>query len=119
MQNHCCPAPSAIVEHSKIHDRYRQPGESISDYVVVIRGIAQICNFGEEFDKNLRDRLITGVQDVRIKRSLMAQGDKLDFKNSLKIAQAMELADKHAREILAPGTATSKPVHQVKVDSKS
>ena len=90
MQNHCCPAPSAIiVERSKFHDRYRQPGESISDYVAVIRGIAQKCNFEEEFDKNLRDRLITGVQDVRIKRSLMAQGDKLlDFKKALEIAQA-------------------------------
>ena len=118
MQNHCCPAPSAIVERSKFHDRYRQPGESISDYVAVIRGIAQKCNFGEEFDKNLRDRLITGVQDVRIKRSLMAQGDKLDFKKALEIAQAMELADKHAREIAAPGTATSKPVHQVHVDKR-
>ena len=49
----------------------------------------------------------------------MAQGDKLDFKKALEIAQAMELADKHEREIAAPGTATSKPVHQVKVDSKS
>ena len=89
MQNHCRPAPSTIVERSNFRDRYRQPGELISHYVAVIRGIAQKCNFGEEFDKNLRDRLITGVQDVRIKRSLMAQDDKLDFKKALEIALAV------------------------------
>jgi len=109
MQNHCVPTTSVIVERCKFSDRVRRPGESISDYVAAIRGIAQKCDFGEELNTNLRDRLVTGIQDLHIKRTLIAQGDKLDFKKALETAQSMEQADKHARDL----GGSSKPVHQV------
>ncbi len=51
------PTTSVILERARFGDRLRKPGESISEYVAALRGIAQKCDFGEQLNTQLRDRL--------------------------------------------------------------
>ena len=46
----------------------------------------------------LRDRLIRGVNDPRMQRRLLSEAD-LDYNKALKIARAMEMADKDAQKL--------------------
>ena len=46
----------------------------------------------------LRDRLVCGINDQRIQRRLLAEQD-LSFAKALEISQAMEAADRNAREL--------------------
>ena len=46
----------------------------------------------------LRDRLVCGVKDNRIQRRLLAEPE-LNFTGAMTIAQAMEAAEKNAKEL--------------------
>ena len=46
----------------------------------------------------LRDRLVCGVKDERIQRRLLAES-QLEFKNAMKLATAMETADKNTCDL--------------------
>ena len=115
VQNHCCPTTSVIVERFKFNSRFRRPGESVANYVAELRGLAQKCDFGTSLQEMLRDRIVCGVNDDRIQKNLLAQGDKLDFKKALEMATTMELAEQQARD-LTSGKAHQ--VHKVNTDKR-
>lgn len=62
----------------------------------------------------LRDRLICGINNARIKRRLLAETD-IDFAKALQIAQAMESADRDAQHLQALQSET--PVTEAAVHS--
>ncbi len=76
------------------------------DYVAVLRKWAHDCNYGEKLTEMLRDRLVCGINDDRIQRRLLAETD-LTFEKALKIAQAMETANKDVRDLHAQRPETS------------
>jgi len=45
VEGHHNPEPSATVQRFKFHSRCRQPGETVSTYVVELRCIAEHCKF--------------------------------------------------------------------------
>ena len=61
----------------------------------------------------LRDRILCGVRDKHIKCTLLAQQQDLTFDSALKIARAMEAADKDAKDLQHPA-ASDNPVHFVR-----
>jgi len=62
MKNHTNPRPSEIVQRFKFNSRVRIPDESIASYVVALRQLTEHCNFGDQLDEMLRDRLVSGVK---------------------------------------------------------
>ena len=51
VEQHHNPEPSATVQRYKFHSRFRQSGETVSQYVAELRRIAERCNFGEKLEK--------------------------------------------------------------------
>ena len=109
---HHSPRPSAIVQRFKFNMRQRQKGESVSDYVAALRKLTEFCEFGETLEDMLRDRLVCRINDSRIQHRLLAES-KLTFKKALEIAQAMELADRDAKDLQASSSASHEQVHKV------
>ncbi|XP_033646576.1 uncharacterized protein LOC117305808 [Asterias rubens] len=65
------------------NSRYRRSGETIADYLAALRALASDCNYGQKLDEMLRDRLVCGMQDEQIQKSLLSQPeDKLDLKRT-------------------------------------
>ena len=95
MQEHTKPTPSVIVQGFKFNTRDRQPNESIANFMVALREIAQYCNYGQRLTKCC---LVSGVRNAVIQKKLLAEKD-LTFKSALEIALALEIADKNAREL--------------------
>ena len=93
------PEPSATVQHFKFHSRCHQPGETVSMYVAELRRIAEHCK-SDNLESMLCDRLVCGIQDLRIQRSLLAEA-KLEFKQVFELAQAMESADRDAKTLIS------------------
>ena len=56
------------------------------------------CEFNDQLEKMLRDRLVCGVNDERIKRRLLAES-QLEFKKAMELATAMETADRNTRDL--------------------
>ena len=91
MRRHKHPQPSIIVERLKFHKRDRQPSESVAAYVSELGRLSVTCDFENNLDSSLRDRLVCGTNDDGIQRRLLAE-KTLDFNKAFALAQSMELA---------------------------
>lgn len=108
LRKHLDPPPSKIVSRCKFNSRNRFGNESISDYVVALKRLAQNCDFGETHSIMLRDRLVCGVANERIQSRLLSEPDKLTFDEAYEIALTMESAAKDTRDIqMVTASATS------------
>ena len=107
VKNHLNPRPSSIVYRFKFNSRFRQQGETIQQYVAELRNLSEHCEFGDQLEKMLPDRLVCGVNDECIQWRLLAES-QLEFKKAMELATAMETADRNTRD-LKNGNLSEKP----------
>ncbi|GFO29285.1 polyprotein [Plakobranchus ocellatus] len=88
---HPNPRPSTIVQRFKFNSCVRQPGESIRSYVAELKRLTEFCDYENNLEEMLRDRLVCGINDKKIQQRLLAES-KLTFAKAMEIAQAMETA---------------------------
>ena len=69
-----------------------------TDGAVGLRALSKHCEFGSLLDEMLRDRLVSGANEDRILRRLLAE-PTLDLKRELEIAHGMETAAKDVRDL--------------------
>ncbi|XP_038590459.1 uncharacterized protein K02A2.6-like [Micropterus salmoides] len=103
LKNHFNPKPSEIVQRFKFNSRNRKLGETVMEYVALLRKLAQDCNYGDKLSEMLRDRLVCGIGDDRIQQRLLSQPD-LTFDKALKLAQAIETASKDVKDLQSPSS---------------
>ena len=113
LQKHFNPKPSPIVQRFKFHTRVRKH-ESVATYVAELRVIRKHCNFQDSLDAMIHDRLICGINSIRIQRTLLQEPD-LDYNKAFQIAQAMELATHNVSDLPGskPQHMTQTPVHNL------
>ena len=66
LTDHYCPEPVEIMERFRFYSRVRGPGEPVNEFVADLRRLAKDCNFGDELETMLRDRLACGINDKAI-----------------------------------------------------
>ncbi|CAI5795812.1 Hypothetical predicted protein [Podarcis lilfordi] len=72
LRNHYAPKPSKIAAHHAFYHRNQAEGESINNYTTALRQAAMHCEF-RDLDNALMDRIVCGVQDIRLQRRLLAK----------------------------------------------
>ena len=112
VKTHHNPKPSVIVQRFKFNTRVRQGGESIAKFVAELRQLSEFCDFGETLSDMLRDRLVCGIGDTRIQRRLLAEPE-LTFQKALTLSQAMELADRHTKDLQVASTVNPAQIHKL------
>ena len=96
LAKHYTPIKSPIIARSDFDSRVRLPNEPVPVFIAALRSLAKDCDY-TNLEEKLRDRLVCGINDSRIKRALLAyQPDKLDFKRATEIALSMQFADQHS-----------------------
>ncbi|XP_037528470.1 uncharacterized protein LOC119405702 [Rhipicephalus sanguineus] len=96
LNDHYDPRRNEIAESFQFFNRCQQEGETIQDFVVSIRRIADNCNFGDSLNRLLRDRIVCGVRSGAVQKQLLAKKD-LTLEEAESIAVAAETAEKGAR----------------------
>ena len=109
---HYNPRPSAIVQRFKFNSRSQQPGESLATYVAELRKLSEFCEYGDQLDQMLRDRLVCGIADTRCQQRLLAEVE-LTFDKAFKLAQAMEVAERDSKQLKPSEAASSLPIQKV------
>ena len=94
MEEHFNPKPSEIMQRFSFHLRLGTADETVIEDVAALRRIAADCNFGNQLDDYLRDRLACGVNDCAIQRRLLSDSN-VDLTNALAIAKAAEATTRH------------------------
>ena len=79
--------------------------------MATLRQLTQHCEFRETLDDMLRDRLVCGINDVRLQCCFLAKST-LTFEKALSVMLACELAQRNARH-LQPPTAIGETVHAI------
>ena len=98
LKEHLSPNPSIIAERFRFHRRRQQEGESVNEYVAVLKKLAEHCEFGENLNDTLRDRLVCGLKNEQIQKQLLSKST-LTLPKATEIAVAMETASKDASEL--------------------
>ena len=66
IQDHLVLKPSEIVQRFKFNNRFCNEGESVADFVVVLRNLAEHCEYKDTLEMMLRDRIVCGIRNEKI-----------------------------------------------------
>ncbi|XP_070803704.1 F-box DNA helicase 1-like [Pituophis catenifer annectens] len=102
LKAHYAPQSSSLVRRQEFYRRDQREGETISEFVAILREIAAACDF-VSLEEAMRDRLVLGLRDLTLQSRLLAR-PQITFKEALKEASAMEASQK--------STATMKKVNK-------
>lgn len=101
MSKHLQPKPSELAERYKFRHRTQKGGETIAEYVAVLKKMSKTCEFGSWLEESLRDQLVCGIASENIRQRLFAESG-LDFAKAYKLAASMESAEKDAAMVEGP-----------------
>ncbi|KAL1480916.1 hypothetical protein MTO96_050640 [Rhipicephalus appendiculatus] len=82
------PRRNIIYERVKFNTRKQEDGESVEDFVTTLHALASTCDYGELREDLIRDRLVVGIQDLKVSRALQLDPDQ-------KLQKAMLVARQH------------------------
>ena len=109
VKDHHQPPPSFIVQRFNFNIQSQKEGETVSAFVAGLRWRSEHCKFEATLDDMLRDRLVCGVQDKRLQQCLLAE-ENLTFKIAMEVSQAVEAAERNARDLQARQTPKTETV---------
>jgi hypothetical protein len=110
LQDHYNPRPSAIVSRFHFHQCRQGANQKIVEFVAELRRLSEHCEFGEQLEDMLRDRLVCGVNDLQLQRQLLATPN-LTFARAQQDALAMETAQLQMKELRPTSSVTVQQVH--------
>lgn len=82
------------------HTRKQRDGEAIDVFVTDLRKLSSICNFGELRDGLIRDRIVCGILDSKLRDTLLRER-RLNLNRCFEICNTAELASVRFRQIEA------------------
>ncbi|CAL9686008.1 unnamed protein product [Knipowitschia caucasica] len=88
-EDYCTPRRNETYERYVFRNRMQNENESIEQYVTDLRLKSQSCNFGTLCDSMIRDQIVIGVQDKRVRMLLLKETD-LTVEKAVRICQASE-----------------------------
>nr|XP_049699920.1 uncharacterized protein K02A2.6-like [Helicoverpa armigera] len=110
------PKKNESVNSHLFFTRNQREGETFDSFYTEIKKLSTECEFGNLLDRMLRDKIVTGIADKRLKDRLLRESD-LTLTKAIKICKAAELAEEQIKKIdNEPGTST---VNSVKKKNRS
>lgn len=85
LQQHFSPKPLVIVEHFRFHKRNHEEGETVAQYVAVLKRLSEHYEFGEYLKDALWDRFVCGLKSVAMQKQLLTEV-ALMFEKAVEVA---------------------------------
>ncbi|XP_039629428.1 uncharacterized protein LOC120541637 [Polypterus senegalus] len=98
LQQHFSPKPLVITERFRFHKRNQAEGESVSQYVAVLKKLSEHCEFGAYLEEALRDRFVCGLNNEAIQKRLLTEV-ALTYKKAVEIAISMEMVARESQQL--------------------
>ena len=103
---HCSPKKNETFERYVFRSRMQQTAESFDVFLTDLKLKARTCNFGVVHDSMIRDQLVFGIQDSKLRERLLRETE-LTLESAVKICHASELALQHAKTFAGDTTAVA------------
>ncbi|CAB4005378.1 Hypothetical predicted protein [Paramuricea clavata] len=106
---------NTVFERYKFWECKQQEGETIDQFITELKTRAKSCEFGDQTDSMIRDRILFGVSDIRLKERLLRESSELTLEKAASLCRAAEESAKQLKELRKQNVDPSKPeVHVVK-----
>ena len=73
MKSHLDPKPIVIAKRFRFHHQNQREEETMAQYLAELHKLTEHCNFRNNLDEVLRDRLVCGILSVPIQKRLLAE----------------------------------------------
>ncbi|XP_071647562.1 uncharacterized protein [Temnothorax longispinosus] len=100
------PEKCIIAERYRFHKRFQKTEETVTQFGVELKKLAQYCNFGTFLDDALRDQFVCGIVSEDTRRRLLVKPD-LTYNSAVKEAVSMELVSNQTKEFAKQGNLYS------------
>ncbi|XP_062702704.1 uncharacterized protein LOC109414595 [Aedes albopictus] len=91
---------SALIQRYKFGSRMQQPDEKASDFLFSLKLQAEYCNFKDDKDGRILDRVLIGLSDDALRQKLLTEDEKnLNLAQAEKIITTWEMTTSHARAL--------------------
>ncbi|XP_021340552.1 uncharacterized protein K02A2.6-like [Mizuhopecten yessoensis] len=106
-QEYCNPRKYTVIERYMFWETKQREGESIDHFVTELKPRAKNCEFGDQKDMMIRDRVIFGIDNDRLKERLLRDSADPSLNRMIEICRASKASAKQMKEISEPGTDTT------------
>ena len=97
-QTYCKPGKNTVFERYRFWCRNQGTGENVDSWIKDLKTKAGNCEFGDQNDLMIRDKLVFGVSDERVKERLLRESD-LTLKKAVDVIHAAETTRQQIREM--------------------
>ena len=87
------PKVNAAFARQKFHRLQQKDGETVLQFVTRLRKEGKDCNFGADFDNQLRDAVLCKCRSDYVRRKLLEEREELTLTRTLEIAEQCESVD--------------------------
>ena len=94
----CLPAKNIIMDRHAFNTANQGTGESIQAYVSTLKILAKKCEFGALRDDLIRDRIVCGIQNDRLRKQLLRE-QKLTLELAISLCLLHEQSEKSSKEL--------------------
>lgn len=111
-EDFCSPKKNQVFERFTFYNRNQGEREPFENFLTDLKKLARSCEFGEQEEAMIRDRIVLGINDKLLQERLLQMED-LDMKTAINKARLWEITQDQARKIHETPTASTSvnPVH--------
>ena len=89
LKSHFEPKKVVIAKRFHFYRRNQGSGETVADYVAELRKLATHCDFKENLEEAIRDRLVCGLRREATQRRLLLEAD-LSLEKAIELAKSFD-----------------------------
>ncbi|KAJ8049448.1 hypothetical protein HOLleu_02204 [Holothuria leucospilota] len=109
-QNYCTPKKNITYERHKFFTCIQKPGESIDQYLTILRTKSKSCDFGDLDDSLIRGRIICGIPNNALRERLLREED-LTLSKAVQMCRAAETTRSQVKELQSDDVVSVHAVH--------
>lgn len=117
MRKHLQPKQSVMAERYRFRQRRQASDEKVSQYISELKKLSKYCDFAATLEDNLRDQIVCGLRSDLIRQRLFAE-DNLTYESAVKLASALEAAERDAAVVEQAGASVAGTVHALSARSE-
>lgn len=114
---YCNPRKNVIYERYMFNQRNQRDGEKFDEFLMDLKLLSRFCEFGVAQDELIRDRIVAGVSDNRLRTRLL-ETRNLTLEMCIEKARTSEATQEQAAEMSKTATAT-KSVDAIRTQQQS
>ena len=95
---HCLPQKNVTLLRHKFFTYRQKEGQSFHEFIVQLKKLSTDCEFNELRESLIKDTIIIGVSDDRLRERMLREPD-LDLKKALLLGNSAEQTKIHVKEL--------------------